>query len=223
MSQYIKFQQVSIDGVVIKVGGNNIAVYIICRMLYRRKFFNFLPFWKNNDSSGVLSCCAAHSGTSLNNSVNLAITLMNTPLLKIILHIAKGCLFRQRTDSSRLKGLPFSENNFRIAMCVSLIFSRKVKVNIRLLISLKSKEGFKRNIEPFFIQLLSAYRADFIRHITSCHSGIFFYFRRVKFAVFALRTNIMGRKGIYLCNSRHSCRKRRTDRSTGSHKITVLI
>ena len=35
-------------------------------------------------------------------------------------------------------------------MCIALILTGKIKVNIRLFISLKSKERFKRNIKPIY-------------------------------------------------------------------------
>ena len=108
---------------VIKVRGNNIAVYIVCRVLYRGEFLNFLPLWKNNDSSRVLPCCTAHSRTALDNPVDLAVAFMDAALLKIILHITEGCFFCKRTDGSCLKSLSLSENNLCVTMSVSLIFS----------------------------------------------------------------------------------------------------
>ena len=57
-------------------------------------------------------------------------------------------------------------------MCLTLIFTGEVQVDIRLLIPLKSKERFKRDIKTVLDQLFAAVRTDLIRHITSCLTGI---------------------------------------------------
>ena len=92
-------------------------------------------------------------------------------LLVIIFHISERRLVRQRTDRSGTERLTFTENNLRIFMRFALIITGEVQVDIRLLVSLKSKECLKRNVKPVFCQLLAAHRTDLIRHITSAPSG----------------------------------------------------
>ena len=177
VSQNIKLQKVSVNGMIVKMRGNDVAVFVICRMLYRCEFFDFLAFWQNNDSSRVLACGTPNACASLNYPVDLAVPLVLTMLFKIIFHIAESCFFRKSTDGSRLKGLPFSKNNLCVFMGVCLIFTGKVKVNIRLLVSLKAQEGFKWNVKAFFDHFCAAVRAVFVRHVTACHSAEFFYLR----------------------------------------------
>ena len=107
-------------------------------------------------------------------------------------------------------------------MSLTLIFPGEIQVNIRLLISLKSKEGFKRDIKSILHQRLSAPRTDLIRKVTSGNTGIFLNFRCVKIIVPALRTAVMRRQGIYFCNSRHKSHQRRPYRSSRAYQITVL-
>ena len=58
-----------------------------------------------------------------------------------------------------------------IPMNFRLIFSRKVEVNIRNLVALKPKKGFKGDAETLLGQRLAAVRADLIGQIHT--AGIF--------------------------------------------------
>ena len=108
-------------------------------------------------------------------------------------------------------------------MGVRLIFARKVQVDIRFLISLESQESLKRDIKTFFFHLCSAVGTIPVRHIAAGHATEFLHFRRIKITVFALRTDIMRRKRIYLGDTRHGRREGRSHGSTGSYQISVLI
>ena len=192
---------------VIKMRCNDITVLIIRRMLHRCEFFNLYPHRKNNDSSRVLTGCPSDTGTTLYDTVDLTVTFMLSALLIIVLYVTERSLFCKSTNCSGFKCLAFSEDNLRITMRIRLIFTREVKVNIRLFISFKSKERFKRNIKSFFIHLCPTLRAYFIRHIASGHTTEFFNFRRIKITVFTFRTQIMRWQRIYLCDTGHSRRK----------------
>ena len=176
---------------IIKMRSNNIAVHIICRVLNRCKFLNIPSDGKNNNSSRMLSCGTSYPCTALHNSVDFAITLSLSTFFIIVLDITKSCFLCQRTDCSRLKCLPRTENNLNVTVRFSLIITGKVQVNIRLFISFKSKEGFKRNIKSFFYQRLSAYRTFLIWHIASCPSRICPHLLGVEICVVTFGTIIM--------------------------------
>ena len=162
---------------IVKMCCDDITVLIICRMLHRSKFFDFLTNRKNNDTSRMLTGCTAYTGTSLYNTVNFAVTFVLTTLLIIVFYITKRGFLCQCTDRACFECLTFTKNNFCITMCICLIFTRKVKVDIRFFITLESKEGLKRNIKSFFIHFCSALRAYTVRHITTCHTTKLFDFR----------------------------------------------
>ena len=61
-------------------------------------------------------------------------------------------------------------------MGLTLIFSGKVKVDIRLLIPLKSKERLKGDIKSILFKGCAAHWAGFVRHIAARHTGELFYF-----------------------------------------------
>ena len=87
VTQHIQLQEVILHAVVFKMGGDDITVFVICRMLYRSKFLNFLTHGQYNDTSRMLSGRTADTGTALYNTVDLTVTLVLSPLFKIILHI----------------------------------------------------------------------------------------------------------------------------------------
>ena len=95
----------------------------------------------------MLASGTADTGTALHDTVDLTVTLVLPPFLIIVLHITKCGFFRKGTNGSRLKGLPFSEDNLCIPVSIGLIFTGKVQVDIRLLITFKTKECLKRNIK----------------------------------------------------------------------------
>ena len=157
--------------------GDNITVFVIGRMLYRCKLLDFFPYRKNDDSTWMLTCGTSDTGTALNNTVDLAVSFVLTTLLVIILHITESSFFCKCTNGTCFKSLTLTKNNLCISVCICLIFTGKVQVNIRLFISFESQESLKRNIKPFFVHLGSTVRANLVRHVTSCHTTEFLYFR----------------------------------------------
>ena len=151
MSQNIQLQQVGINGMVIKMGCDDIAVHIVGRMLHRGKFFNVPSNGKNDNTAWVLACGPAHTCAALDNTVDLAVPLSLSPFFIVILYIAESCFLRQGADGSGLKSLARAENNLYIPVGFSLIIAGEIQVDIRLLVSLKSQESFKGNVKSFFL------------------------------------------------------------------------
>ena len=120
-------------------------------MLDRGKFLDLFSHGKYDNTSRMLSCASPDTGAALDNTVDLTVTLVLSPLFIIILHITKCRLIRQGTDGTGLEGLAFSENNLCIMMGIRLIFTGEVQVDIRLLVSLESKEGLKWNIKSLLL------------------------------------------------------------------------
>ena len=69
MAQDVQLQQVVVDGMIVKMGGDDIRTGIICRVLHRRKGVDVLPVGQDDDSSRVLAGTAADAGTSLHLSL----------------------------------------------------------------------------------------------------------------------------------------------------------
>ena len=109
-------------------------------------------------------------------------------LFVIIFHITERCLIRQCTDGSRTEGLSFTEDNLRIFVGLTLILAGEVQVDIRLLVSLESQEGLKRNIKPIFFQRLRRRPGMSLSGMSQpARAGICFHFLGIKIAIMALR------------------------------------
>ena len=137
---------------VFKMCRNRIRRHIVCRMLNRSKRIDFLSHRKHHDTSRMLSGGTPDSHTSLHNPVNFTVSFMYAAFFIIIFHITKCSLICKRTNRSGSKSLSGSKNNLGIFVRLTLIVSGKVKIDIRLFISLKSKESFKRNVKSIFFQ-----------------------------------------------------------------------
>ena len=111
---------------VIKMRGDDIRRHIVSRMLYRRKGIDVLPHRKYDDTAWMLAGTSAHTGTPCHDPVDLAVSLSAPSLLIVILHIAKGRLIGQGSDRPRPEGLSGTENNLRIFVCLTLVFTGKV-------------------------------------------------------------------------------------------------
>ena len=179
-------------------------------MLHRRKGVDVLSHRQNDDTAGMLSRASAHARTALYNPVDFAVSFLASAFFKIIFHITKRRFIRQCADRTGTECLSCAENNFRIFMRLTLIFAGKVQVDIRLLIPLKSKERFKRNIETVLNQRLSADRAHFIRHITAAPAGKCLDLRRIKITVFTIWAAIMCLEWIDLRDTGHGGNEGRT-------------
>ena len=223
MPQNIQLQQVMINGMVIKVSCNNVRLRIISRMLHRCKRINFFSQRKYDNSSRMLTGTSSNSSTSLYNPVNFTVSFSLSALLIIVLYISKCRLIRQCSNGSGTVSLTGSKNNLRIFMCITLIISREIQVDIRLLISFKSQECLKRNVKSVFHQRFPTDRTCLIRHIPSAAACISSYLIRFKITVMTFFTIIMRAQRIYLCNSRHSSDKGRSDRTSGTNQIPILI
>ena len=171
---------------------NNIRRHIVSRMLHRRKGIDIFPERQDDDPSRMLSRTSPYSCTSGNDPVDFARSFARSLLFKISFHIAESCFFRQRADRPRPISLSRSKNNFRILMSLALVFTGKIKVNIRLLVPFKSQKGFKRDIKAIFFQRSATDRTLLIRHIASGSSRICLHFRGIKIAVMAFFAIIMG-------------------------------
>ena len=188
MAQDIQFV---VDGMIVEMSGHDIRIHIICRMLYRRKGIDLLPERKHDDTARMLPGASADPRTAKHDTVNLTFAFALSPLDKIILHIAKRRLIRQRPDGSCPIGLASPEYDLRIFMRKTLIISGEIQIDIRLLISLESKECLEGDVEPVLQQRLTAYGTGFIRHVPSTPSGIFSHFLGIKITVMAFLTIIM--------------------------------
>ncbi len=223
MSQYIQLQQVMIDLMVVKVGGDNGCLHIVGRALDRSEGIDRPPHRQHDNSPGMLSGSAPHPDTALQEPLNLFVSLMDLLLVKIFTDIAIGRLIGQRTDSPGTEGLSCAKDDFRIIVSLTLVFTREIQIDIRFLVPIESKECLKGNVMPVPHQRLPALRAVLRRHVKTGASGKSAHLFRIKVCIMALLAIIMRRQGIYLCDTGHGGHKGGAHRTAGTHQVSVLI
>ena len=223
VSEDIQFQQVVVNGMVVKMCCDDPALHIVSRMLYRSKFIDVMSVRKYDNTSRMLPGTAPDPGAAYRDPLNLTAAFPLLTFLIIILYKSISRLVSQRADRSRFKSMSFTEQYLCVFMGLCLIISGKVQVDIRLLVSLETEECLKRNIKAGLNKRLAAHRAVLIRHVKSAASGKCPYLFRLKVTVMALFAVIVRAQRIYLRDSRHSGNERGTYRSPGSHEITVRI
>ena len=79
-------------------------------------------------------CCPVvrlHADTALHDPVDLTVSFADFPLLIILFYITEGCLVRERTDRPGTERLTCAKNNFGIFMCLTLIITGEIQVDIR--------------------------------------------------------------------------------------------
>ncbi len=180
VSENIQFQQVMIDGMIVKMRGHGRRSHIVGRPLDRRERLDFLPDGQDNDAARVLSRRAADPHAAPDKTVNLAVPPALAPLVVIPFHIAVSGLVGQRSHGARPVSLPLAENHFRVVVRVALVLPGEIEIDIRLLVPLKSQKRLERNVMALLFQRRPAAGAFPVRHIAAGHAGERLYFRRVK-------------------------------------------
>ena len=132
---------------VFKMGRDRIGRHIIGRMLDRCEGIDLFSDRKHYNTTRMLSGRPADPDAPLHDTVDLTVSLVNPTFLIIIFNVSERGLVRKCTDRSRTERLTGSENNFGVFMCLTLVIPGKVQIDIRLFVSLKSKECLKRNIK----------------------------------------------------------------------------
>ena len=124
--------------------------HIVGRMLHWSKRIDRFSQRQHNDTARVLPCSSADTCTALHDPVDLTVPLAGAALFIVFFYIAKCCLVCQRTDGSRPEGLTCTEDNFCIFVCLGLIITGEIQVDIRFLVSLETKEGLEGNVKSLF-------------------------------------------------------------------------
>ena len=167
------------------MGGDDVRGHIVGRMLYRRKAVDLLAQRQNDDAAGVLARRPVDAHTARRDPLDLTASFSNAFVFKITPDITESRLLRHGTDGARPERLPGTENDLRVFVGITLVFSGEVQVDIRLLVSLESQERFKGDVEPVLFQRCAAHRTRFIRHITAGTAAKGFDLLGIKIAVVA--------------------------------------
>ena len=207
VSQHIQLQDVGLHGVIFKMGGDGIGIVGVRRVLHRAEILHILVVRDHHQAAGVLAGGAADANAAKGQTVFLRPAGHDAVFLQILLHKAVGSLFRQRTDGTRSEHLCLSEHFDGVTVSPGLVFAGKVQVDIRHLAAAEAQEGLKGDVEAVLHVLGAADGAHLVRHIRAAAVAAV----QNEFAVFALRTAVVGRQGVDLRNAGHISHQRRAD------------
>ena len=174
---------------------------IIRRILNRCKILNCIFIRNNNHTAGVLTGSTLNACATYCQTVNLCLwsSSKQSALVKIFHNIAIGSLVGNSCHSTCLEHIFLTKKLLCISMRPRLILAREIKVNIRLLIAVKSKEGFKRNFVAVTLHRYMAIRTVLRRKVKA--RAVFSV--QEKFAVLTFSAIIVRSKRINLGNTAH--------------------
>ena len=201
VAEDIELQQVLIDLVIIEVSCDHVCITLVCRLLYRTELIYLMIIRYDNDTARMLSGSPLDAGAALDQIVYVILVGLDIVVFDIVLYISVSSLVSYRSYSTRLEYVLLTEYLTYISVCHRLVFAGKIKVDIRLFVSLESEECSERNVQTFLLHPRSALRTHLFRHVIACIVLIRFI---RPFKVLAVRAYVMRRKRIYLCDPRHS-------------------
>ena len=147
----------------------------------------------------MLSSCFSGPFTAFCNSHNFCFSFFyfrrSFHFFKILFHIPKSILFSKRRNRSSTKDIVASKQLFCIFMNLPLIFTRKVQVNIRHFIPIKSHKYFKWNSMPILYIFCTTFWTILVRIVNSAS------FLVHKFRMLTVWTSVMRVKSVYFGNS----------------------
>ena len=199
VSQHVQLQDVGLHGVIFKMGGDGVGIVGVRRVLHRAEIFHVLVVRDHHQAAGVLAGGAADANAAKGQTVFLRPAGHDAVLLQVLLHEAVGSLFRQRTDGACPEHLRLAEHLNGVAVGPGLIFAGEVQVDIRHLAAAEAQKGLKGNVKSVLHVLGAADGTNLIRHIRAAAVAAV----QNEFAVFALRTAVVGRQGVDLRNAGH--------------------
>ena len=192
MSQFVQLQDGIMERVEIEVGGQNIRFHIICRMLYRREVIHIVITGHNHHAAGMLTSGTLDSSAANRKAVDFSRAVYQSPFFQILLYIAIGSLIGYRGNGAGLKHVVPAEQLFCITMGRGLVFPGEVQVDIRCLVSVKSQEGFKRDVMAVPVHLCTAFRTVLRRQVEAGANAAVCD----KFTMLAIRADIVGGQRI---------------------------
>ena len=201
------------------MGGDGIGIIGVRRVLHRAEVLHILIVRDHHQAAGVLAGGAADAHAALGQAVFLRPAGHDAVFLQILLHEAVGSLFRQRTDGTRPEHLCLSEHFDGVTVSPGLIFAGEVQVDIRHLAAAEAQEGLKGNVKSVLHVFGAADGTNLIRHIRAAAVAAV----QNEFAVFALRTAVVGRQGVDLCDAGHVSHQGRAHGATGAHQVAALV
>ena len=219
VAQDIQLQQVLVDFVIVEVGGDDVRVHVVGRVLYRTKLVNLVVIGHDDDAARMLAGGSLHPGAVLGQPVRFEFIDRPLPFFEKFHYVAVGGLVCHRTYGTSLEYILFAEDGAYILVGYRLVFPGEVQVDIGFLVPVETQEGCERNGEAVTDQRCAAVRAVLFRHVDTAVVKV----HVPPLQVVAVRTHIMGFQRIYFGDPRHGGRKRRSYGASGAYQVAVGV
>ncbi len=105
------------------MGGDLVTIGVVCRVLHRAEIPDLVLLGDDHQTARVLACGTSNADTSTCQSCFLSTAGGFAPLGQVLLHIAKGGLFRNGADGSRTEHMGRTEHGNTILVGFGLIFT----------------------------------------------------------------------------------------------------
>ena len=199
--------------------GFHIAGGVVRGELDRRKVAHFVIVRHNDHAARVLTRGALDARAPFGKALFFSAVDVQVALFQIFFDIAVSGFFRHGGDCARLENVGRTEQLFSVAVRFALVFTGEVQVDIGRFVAVEAEERFERDFVTVANHRRAAMGAVFFRHIKA---GTVFAVG-IKFGIFTVGATVVGRQGIDLGNPRHCRDKRRTDRTTRTDVVAVVL
>ena len=218
VAELVELEEVRLHAVVFKMGGDDVAVRIVGRVLHGAEIRDVLVLRDDDEAAGVLAGRALDADAAEREAVHLRLRQGLAALLEVLEDIAVGRLFRQRADRAGAEHVIRAEELFGVFMRLGLIFAREVQVDIGHLVAAEAEERLKRDVETVLAQLRPAPGAHLVRHIRAAAEAR----AGVKVRILALRADIVRRERVDLRDAGEIRHERRADAASAADQIAML-
>ena len=123
MTELIELEEIVLHAVIFKMRGDDVAVGIVRRMLYRAEIRHVLVLRDDDQTAGMLSGGPFYAHEALCEPVLLRLARLEPALFEILHHIAVGRLFGERADRAGAEDMVGAEQCLRVFMCPGLILA----------------------------------------------------------------------------------------------------
>ena len=183
------------------MGGDDIAGWVVSWVLHGTEVVDLLILRNDHHAAGVLTGGALHSGTAGRQTGHLRLAGGAKPLLQILFYVTEGGLFCHRPHRPRTKHVGLAKQLECIAVCVGLIFSGEVQVNIGHFVAAEAEEGLEGNVKAVLGIGCATLGTHRIGHIRAAAVGMLGILRVIKVGVLAVGAAVVGRQRVDLGNA----------------------
>ena len=220
VAQHVQLEQIGLHGVIFEMGGDNVGIRVIGRVLHRAEIVDLLVLGDDHHAAGVLSGGPFDPGTALGQPQHLRLGGGLASFLQVLFYVAEGGLFRYRADGARPEHVGLSKELKGMAVGAGLVLAGEVQVDIGHLVAAEAQEGLEGDVEAVFFVGSPAHGAHRVGHIGSTAPAPFL--GRFEVGMLAVGAAVVGRQGVDLGDARQKGHDRGPHRAPGAHQIAMV-